>query len=281
MDRADRTDRIYPATRWVAAIIIPFLVVAFVILYFMPGSTETRFAWKILPAMSAMMLGAAYAGGIWFFTGVILARQWHRVWLGLLPVTFFAGILGVTTVLHWDRFNHGTLPFAAWSTLYFTTPFIVFCLWLWNRREDPVAPEPDDALFSRPVRMIFLAVGILISLISAALFFQPAPMMGLWPWTLTLLTARVTASMFALAGVIGLELATEQRWGAAKLLLQSQMFSILLILIAAARDWSSFDPSQISTWLFVLGLGGMEVGILVFYLFMESRRGRAPAMATD
>jgi hypothetical protein len=59
------------------------------------------------------------------------------------------------------------------------------------------------------------------------------------------------------------------------------MFSILLILIAAFRDWASFDPSKPATWFFVLGLAGMEVGILVFYLFMESRRGQVPALATD
>jgi hypothetical protein len=127
--------------------------------------------------------------------------------------------------------------------------------------------------------MIFLAVGIVIGLISALLFLQPGLMIGVWPWALTPLTARVTAAMFALAGVIGLELATEQRWSAAKLLLQSQMFSILLILIAAFRDWSSFDPASVSTWLFVLGLAGMEVGIFVFYLFMQSRRSRVPVPA--
>ena len=59
-------NKILPETRWVAALVIPFLVVAFVILFFFPGQTESLFAWKIQPSMSAMMLAAAYAGGIVF-----------------------------------------------------------------------------------------------------------------------------------------------------------------------------------------------------------------------
>ena len=35
-----RTDRILPATRWVSAIIVPFLVAAFAILYLFPDHTQ-------------------------------------------------------------------------------------------------------------------------------------------------------------------------------------------------------------------------------------------------
>ena len=62
-------NQILPETRWVAALVIPFLVVAFLILFIFPNETELLFAWKIQPSMSAMMLGSAYAGGIYFFTG--------------------------------------------------------------------------------------------------------------------------------------------------------------------------------------------------------------------
>jgi hypothetical protein len=57
-------DRILPETRWLAAVIIPFLVAAFIILYFWPYDTDKLFAWTIKPAMTPMMLAAAYLGGI-------------------------------------------------------------------------------------------------------------------------------------------------------------------------------------------------------------------------
>ncbi|HRW50903.1 MAG TPA: hypothetical protein P5333_25465, partial [Caldilinea sp.] len=90
MEPAPPTDRILAATRWVAALVIPFLVVAFIILYFAPTQTAALFAWKLQPTMSAMMLGSAYAGGIYFFTGVLAASQWHRIKVGFPPVIAFA-----------------------------------------------------------------------------------------------------------------------------------------------------------------------------------------------
>jgi Ca2+/Na+ antiporter len=136
----------------VAGLVIPFLIVAFVILYFFPHNTAKLFAWEIKPPMTAMMLGSAYAGGIYYFSGLIATRQWHRIKVGLLPVTVFASVLNVATILHWDRFNHGTLPFFAWVSLYFTTPFIVFALWLRNRGQDINQPDKNDAIIPRSLR---------------------------------------------------------------------------------------------------------------------------------
>jgi hypothetical protein len=71
-----RDDRILPETRWLAVLIIPFLVAAFILLYFWPNDTDKLFAWTIKPAMTPTMLAAAYLGGIYFFTRAVLAKQW-------------------------------------------------------------------------------------------------------------------------------------------------------------------------------------------------------------
>ena len=111
--------KVLPTTRWLALFIIPFLVVAAVILWFLPDQTGRLFAWPIRPPMTAMLLGTAYAGGIYFFTRVAFARQWHRVKVGFLPVATFSSLLCVATVLHWDRFTHGHVSFWTWVLLYF------------------------------------------------------------------------------------------------------------------------------------------------------------------
>src|SRR5213080_324855 len=67
-------DRILPEARWLAVFIIPFLVAAFILLYFWPNDTDKLFAWTIKPSMTPMMLAAAYFGGIYFFTRAILAK---------------------------------------------------------------------------------------------------------------------------------------------------------------------------------------------------------------
>ena len=274
MAATNRIDRILPETRWVAALVIPFLVVAFVILYIFPQESGRLFAWKLQPAMSAMMLAAAYAGGIYFFTWVLVSRQWHRIKVGFLPVTTFASLLGIATMLHWDRFNHGHISFYAWAGLYFTAPFIVLAVWFRNRPQDPGQPDRGDVAIPRLVRWLMGVVGVVTLLISLFLFLQPLIMIRVWPWTLTPLTARVVGAMFALPGVVGLGLALDERWSAAQIILQSQSFSILLILVAVIRSWHDFDQTKTGTWLFTGGLVLMLVGIAGLYLAVEITRAR-------
>jgi len=265
MKAESQSDLVYPITRWVAGLVVPFLVVAFIILYFLNGYTEKLFAWEIKSPMTSMMLGSAYAGGIYYFTGVILTRQWHRIKVGFIPVTIFASILNVTTILHWDKFNHGTLPFFAWVSLYFTTPFIIFGLWLSNRRQDTNQPDTGEAIIPPIIRFIIGAIGVTTLAIAIFLFLNPSLMIQLWPWTLTPLTSRVMAAMFSLPGMVGLGMAMDSRWSSAQVILQSQGFSIFLILVAVLRDQSAFNWSTPGSWLFTIGLAGMLAGIVAFY----------------
>jgi hypothetical protein len=265
------TDRILPETRWVAVAVIPFLVVAFVILYILPQETERLFAWKLQPSMSAMMLGAAYAGGIYFFTAALLTKEWHKIKVGILPVTTFASLLGIATILHWDRFNHQHISFFAWSGLYFTTPFIVLAVWLRNRSQDSGQHRAKDVAIPLAIRLCVGAIGIVTMTISLFLFINPAVMIGVWPWTLSPLTARVMGAMFALPGVVGIGIALDARWSAAKIILQSQSFSILLILLAAILARQNFDWTNPIGWIFVGGLATMLAGIVILYIAMQDR----------
>jgi hypothetical protein len=222
--------------------------------------------------MTAMMLGSAYAGGIYYFSGLLMTRQWHRIKVGLIPVTVFASILNVATILHWDKFNHGTLPFFAWVSLYFTTPFIVFALWLRNRGQDTNQSDRNDATIPLTLRYVIGAVGTTTLVIAIFLFLNPALMIQLWPWTLTPLTSRVMAAMFSLPGMVGLGMAMDSRWSSSRIILQSQGFSILLILIAVFRDRGDFNWAAPGSWLFTGGLGGTLAGIIVFYVFFNARQ---------
>ena len=272
MTESNRSDRVLPETHWVAGLVIPFLVAAFIILYFFPHNTATLFAWEIKSPMTAMMLGSAYAGGIYYFSGLLMTRQWHRIKVGLLPVATFTSVLSITTILHWDKFNQGTLPFFAWSSLYFTTPFIVFGLWLRNRGQDTDQLDGCDAIVSQSLRLVIGIVGAATLAIAIFLFLNPALMIQLWPWTLTPLTSRVMAAMFSLPGIVGLGMAMDSRWSSAQIILQSQGFSILLILIAVFRTRADFDWAAPGSWLFTLGLGGMLAGIIIFYAFFNARQ---------
>lgn len=273
MIKTDKSNQILPETRWVAILVIPFLVVAFVILFVFPQETERLFAWRVQPSMSAMMLGAAYAGGIYFFASVLRSKQWHKIKVGFLPVVAFASLLGIATILHWDRFTHGHIAFIAWAGLYFTAPFIVLGVWIRNRNQDSGQMDAHDVIIPYPIRLLMSAFGIVTLGISLVLFLQPALMVGLWPWTLTPLTARVMGAMFALPGVVGVGISLDMRWSTANIILQSQSFSILLILIATIRAWRDFDWLKPGSWMFVGGLGIMLISIIALNIIIKTRYG--------
>jgi len=265
-----RNDRILPETRWVSAIIVPFLVAAFAILYLFPDHTQALFAWGIRPRMSAMMLGAAYIGGAYFFVRAATNARWHWVKVGFLPVTTFATLMGIATILHWDRFNHGYISFFAWVGLYFTTPFIVLLLWLRNRSTDP-GPTSHDRRVPRLVRLVIGIVGGLTLITSIFLFLQPGFMIGTWPWQLTPLTARVLGALFALTGVGELAIALDIRWSAVRIALQSQMIGIALIGLAIVFSWSNFNQAKPLTWIFLASILFLLIVSPLLYIWMETR----------
>ena len=252
-EKRRRDDRILPETRLLSAIIIPFLVVAFGILYLFPDHTQELFAWTIRPRMTLMMLGAAYIGGAYFFVRAATSARWHWIQVCFLPVTTFATLLGIATILHWGIFNHNHISFFAWTILYFTTPFLVLGAWLRNRYTDPGPPDANDLIVPQSVRLAIGIIGVITLLISIFLFLQPALMIRVWPWKLTSLTARVIGGLFALTGVGELCIALDARWSAARIALQSQMIGVAAIVVAIFFCWSNFDQANILTWGFVGG----------------------------
>jgi len=277
MDLTTRHDRVLRETRWLAAIIVPFLVVAFYILYFRTGETAELFAWGIDAPMTAMMLGAAYIGGAYFFARAVTAPRWHHIGAGFLPVATFASFMCGATLLHWDRFNQGHVSFYAWVTLYFTTPVLVAAAWLRNRNMDSGAVEERDFRFTWPIRYIIGGTGGFYIAVALLLFIQPAAMIDVWPWTLTLLTARVVGGMLALLGVFGVVIALDGRWSSCRIALQSLWVTMALGLVAVIRSWETFDTSRWFTWVFVGTMVFILTATPIFYWSIERRLKQSAA----
>jgi hypothetical protein len=272
---APRDDRVLRPTRWLAAFITPFLVVAVAILYFFPEQTDRHWSWTIQATMTSMMLASAYFAGIYFFTRALFASQWHHVKLGFLPVATFAATLGVATIIHWDRFRHDHIAFILWAGLYFTAPFLVFFAWLNNRGRDPGVPDADDVEVPRLVRWLAGALGLALVGVGLWLFLVPSVGVETWPWSLTPLTARVIAAILALTGVAGLGIALDRRWSSSRIVFEDMALTLILILVATARAWSEFDQASPFTWVFTVFGTLFLVGVVALYLRQESLRRRA------
>lgn len=264
-----RTDRLLFETRLLAALIIPFLLTAFAILYLLPTYSGELFAWAVRPPMTAMMLGAAYLGGAYYFSRVVVAKRWHTIKLGILPVTSFASYLGIATLLHWDRFNHPHPAFILWAILYLGLPPLLLIVWLRNRSTDPGTPDSGYPPLPKSIRRLLGLEGGILVVTSLLLLLLPEVMIPIWPWALTPLTARVMAAMFILPGLVGVGIALDARWSAARIILQAQIGALVFILLAIFRATGDIYWSSVGAWLFVASMLALWLSLIGIYLWME------------
>lgn len=268
------SDRVHPYTRVVGAIIIPFLVAAFVLLYPLADTTDRLFAWTIRPPITAMLLGSAYAGGIVFFVHVVRPNRWHAVRHGFPAVLLFATLLAVATFLHWDRFHFGHLSFIVWVTLYVTTPFLVLAAMIVNRGEDSGAVDRQDAVLPGWVRILLALIGLCSLVVGLVLFVAPQLAISIWAWPLTPLTARVCGAILTLPGMVNLWMLGDARWSAFRQIFQAQLVALALMLLALLLRGGELLWSRPSAALLVWGLVGSFVVYAALYVWAERRRLR-------
>lgn len=205
----------------------------------------------ITPRMSPMLLGAVYLAGAYFFVRAATAARWHWVKAGFLPITIFATMMGIATIVHWDRFNHSHDAFILWATIYFIAPFLVLWVWLRNRTADSGAPDEHDLFVPLAVRWGIAILGVVTALLSIFLFLFPNVMIGLWPWMLTPLTAQVVGSLFALISAQYISIALDTRWSSIRMILQTLLLALAAVALAIFFSWSNFRVANPFTWVFV------------------------------
>jgi hypothetical protein len=271
-------DRILLFTRVVAAVVIVILLFAWAVLFLLPSQTDHRFAWTIQPSMTAMLMSAGYGSALYFFTRVLTGDRWHRVALGFLPTTVFTWMMLGATLLHWDRFHHGSLPFMVWFWVYLITPVLVPAVWVMNRSHDPGMRKAQDAAFPGGIRIAMVVVGVGMLSIAAWMYLAPTSAIAAWPWVLTPLTTRAVASFVALPGVAWLAIAADGRLSAAPAVLGTLALGLVLLLIAVARSWNEFDHGNALAYVYVAGLIGTLATIASLALWIHNQERHGPSV---
>lgn len=265
-----KDDRILPATRLVAGLVVPVLILAFIILYLFPETSGERFAWPIKPDMTAAFMGAGYLGGAWLFLHAIFGSRWHRVAPGFLPVAAFTSFMLLATILHWDRFDLRHIPFLLWLVLYVVTPFLLPILWWRNRVTDPGTPEADDVTVPQAARWTLGVLGVVLLGFAIFAFLVPERYAGIWVWQLSPLTARILGGWLVLLGAGGLVISRDARWSAWRVGLESIGIWHILVLVAAFINRSDFTDGLLNWYL--IAVTAVLVGMAILYVMMESRR---------
>lgn len=272
-------DRIFLVTRVVLAIVIVALLLAFAVLYFNPQNTKTYFAWDIKPQITAVFMGAGYIAGAFMFVYAVFGRHWHRVKNSLLPVSTFAAIMLVVTLLHYDRFIHGNLAFILWLIIYIITPFLVPWLWFHNRPTDPGTPEAGDKIVPLSIRWISGLVGAGSLLFWIFSFIDPPFLIAIWPWALTTLTAQVICAWGTLLSVGGLVLFREPRWSAWRFNIQAIALWQALMVIGSLIHRQDFKNGSLVNAYFICIL--LILALLAFFYGWMELHQTEPGQAVE
>jgi hypothetical protein len=285
-ERAERDDAVLPAMRVAALVVVAVLLPALVILWGLPGKTADLWAWTIKPDLTPIFMGAGYGAGAYFFTRVYLTKRWHEVSVGVISAAAFALLMLITTALHFEKFNQGkahdglpdppalaTLAYYGWTIVYILSPWIVAWLWWRNQQRDPREPEPGESLVPANVRLVARVIAIGALLGAAVMLLSPSTAIEHWGWNLTPLTARVLGCFTAQVGTGFLLLSFDARWSSWRVLVQTFLLAVALLLVGAVRAWDAFDDGAFMTWAYLAGLVGGALALLALYRLCE----RAPA----
>jgi len=278
-DMTVKDDRLLAPTLWTAVLIVPVLVAAFVILFL--DRTRQLWAWTIAPSMTAMVMGAGYLSGAYFFVRVATVRRWHRVWPGFVSTTLFTTVLLLATLLHWDKFDHGHVSFWAWLTLYVVTPALLPWLWWLNRRTDPGTAEPGDVRVDRRLRLAVATAGALQLLVAAVILIRPGLAIAHAPWKLTPLTARTLSAFIAFPAATMLCFLADDRWSSFRIPFETATFGLCLVGLAAIRAHGDLQGPRSSVALFVFALVIAIVLLIALQVVLDRREGAATPAGTS
>jgi hypothetical protein len=98
-----------------------------------------------------------------------------------------------------------------------------------------------------------------------------------WGWQLTPLTARVLACFTAQVGFAFLLLSREPRWSSWRVLVQTFLIAVALLLVGAIRERNGFDEHCALTWGYLAGLVAGALALLALYRSMERPPGAEPS----
>jgi hypothetical protein len=277
-----RDDHVLPAMRVAALVVVAVLVPALIILWGLPVRTDDLWAWTIKAPLTPIFMGAGYGAGAYFFLRVYRTPRWHEVSVGVLSAAVFALLMLVTTLVHFDKFNQGTahdglpdppllatIAYYGWTIVYILSPWVVGWLWWRNHQLDPLQAADGEPLVPAGVRLAarVIAIGALAG--AAVMLLSPSTVIEHWGWGLTDLTARVLGCFTAQVGTGFVLLSLDARWSSWKVLVQTFLIAVALLLVGAIREWDTFLSDRPLRWIYLAGLAGGAGALLALYRAME------------
>jgi len=231
-------------------------IVAVLQLYFFSTSTDKYFAWTIAVPLTAAFLGAGFGAG---FILVFLYRNetlWANARVALPGVLVFTLLTLLATFIHFDKFHivSSTLPTAVffswvWLIIYSAAP-IVQAIAIWQQTRAAGGDPPRQHPLPAWLKIALGSHVAIMLLVGIPLFLAPAVVSPLWPWALTLLTARAVSAWVIGIGVILGHALWENEWSRIRggALAYAVYSAMQIIALFRFPDQIIFGPSF---WMYI------------------------------
>ena len=108
------------------------------------------------------------------------------------------------------------------------------------------------------------------------MLISPSTVVEHWGWGLTDLTARVLGCFTAQVGTGFLLLSFDPRWSSWRVLVQTFVIAVVLLLAGAIREWDTFLADRPLKWAYLAGLVAGAGALLALYRSLER-----PAATTE
>lgn len=261
----------WPLRAWMAVEVV-FGLLSIGSVFLNPGNTAQDFAWPIKPVVMAALLGAYYFSAALIFVLPLFARTWQQVRPMIIPTAVFSLAMDLATVLHWDKFSVGSLPFYVWLASYVLPPPIFGALYWWHQRDAAPVGAPGEHPLPGWARAFLRANGLAQTAIAALFFAVPSLLQQIGPWAFTPLTARTLSGWMPGAGLLQVWMSWEGDWHHIRLattMLLVLPFAIVFQIIRFGGGDVSW--SNLALWVLILDSGAVALALAYLWLTAGGR----------
>jgi hypothetical protein len=237
----------------IIGVIVPFGF----LLYFLPGSTESYWAWVIHHPRSAMLIGAAYLGAVPFYLLALRRNRWIEAQNGMGGLIVFCLVLVIATMAHWNEFRMYFLTTLVWLLFYYVGPFMVPIAYRKQLQTGTTATS-ESMRPGKAFRAWMTVRGFMYLSLAAFWLANAESIASSWPWPISPLELRVFTGQLAIVGwnaavvLSGRDLWVQVRLG---LLLTGAIGAVQLIglvMESTPYQWTGFGlllPLVFAEWL--------------------------------
>ena len=235
---------------------------------FNPAYLAEIFTWLVLPPLHARFVGAIYLFGAIFMAGCLLAKKQAEVRWAVQMIGLWTGMLCIISLLNLNVFGLNLLPVQIWFASYIIYPIIAIVMTIRQPSMTQAASLSGPTL-DRWAKNFLLTQGILITLLSVALFFAPQVMSTLWPWKVTPVLTQMYAGPLLSYGLGSYLFSKQEQWLGVRSIVPAMLSFTLITVIISFIHINLFAFNEIADllWFAWFIFSSVVLVIMTFRVF--------------